>query len=81
MTVEATNLEILKYKNEMKLLKLMPVELWRIVDEFSDAKTHTRLRASCSSMRDWIPREKMWNLMNTRYCGKKYVREALKMNV
>jgi hypothetical protein len=54
MTIEATDLEKLKIKNEIKLLKLMPVELWRIVDEFSDVKTHYRLRASCSSMRDWL---------------------------
>jgi hypothetical protein len=57
MTVEATNFEILKIKNEKELLNLLPVELWRIVDEFSDAKTHVRLRASCTSMRDWIPFE------------------------
>jgi hypothetical protein len=59
MMTMTMDLEKVKIKNEMILLKLMPVELWRIVDEFSDAKTHTRLRASCSSMRAWIPYEKI----------------------
>ena len=69
------DLEKVKIKNEMEFLQLMPVELWRMVDEFSDAKTHTRLRASCSSMRDWIPfeknvefkeYEKLWNALLQR---------------
>jgi hypothetical protein len=40
-------------------LQLMPVELWRMVDEFSDAKTHTNLRSTCFLMRELIPREKI----------------------
>jgi hypothetical protein len=53
------DLENIKIKNEMNLLQLMPVELWRMVDEVSDAETHKRLRASCLSMRAWIPLEKL----------------------
>jgi hypothetical protein len=75
MKTVATELEILKIKNEMELLKLLPVELWRIVDEFSDAKTHTRLRASCSSMRDWIPYEK-----KVEFIGYEKLWEDFKLN-
>jgi hypothetical protein len=86
------NLENVKVKNEMELLKILPVELWRIVDEFSDAKTHTRLRASCSSLMAWIPHgkkvdfeeyERLWKevqLREWREGRKKAFQEAVHMN-
>ena len=48
----------LQLENEDKLLDLMPLELWRMVDDRLDAKRHTLLRASCSFFRTWLPLEK-----------------------
>ena len=47
-----------KLGNEQILLSLMPLELWRLVDGFTDAKSHTFLRTSCSFFRTWLTWEK-----------------------
>ena len=51
-------LQAKKLQNKVKLLDLMPLELWRMVDGFTDAKSHTLLRASCSFFRTWLTWEK-----------------------
>ena len=47
-----------KLGNEHRLLSILPLELWREVDGFTDAKSHTFLRASCSFFRTWLTWEK-----------------------
>ena len=58
LLMNTQKLEAKKLKNRRQILGLMPLELWRLVDDFADAKSHTLLRASCSFFRRWLPGEK-----------------------
>ena len=57
MAMKSDEMNAKKLENNVKLLDLMPLELWRMVDGFTDAKSHTFLRASCSFFRDWLTGE------------------------
>lgn len=45
-------------QNQKSLLFLMPIELWRQVDDWTDVKSHARLRATCFFLRKGLPRPK-----------------------
>jgi len=88
MTTTSDNLPMKKLKNDQNLLKLMPVELWIQVDGFTDLKTHTSLRASCSFMRTWLPHGKeveykeyrrLWEAVKSRYRATNSFKEAVNL--
>ena len=59
MTTTSDNLQMNKLNYIHISCNLLPLELWIQVDGFTDVKTHTSLRASCSFMRAWLPHRKL----------------------